>query len=248
MNSGTGNMPKPPFRTWWWWWIMNSQRCFKWPGPSLLLTAAARCHQFCKWPDGGSSTVFCIWRTARVLHTIWCGRAQPSIHLRLAQDIRAEVVPFQSQGSGSAFCAWCNSGPCSGMLPKHPQKMKAPRWFLAKLCAKCTLHNCYCLRQMQKTCVKGCRFQNCHPAAMACHNSDPGHSIHTITRLMSCDPHLFSVSFWMCEDLLWPLCIFQPRMAHLYRNVWWVWKSENHNNVCDRSIVINRGLGGKRWN
>lgn len=140
------------------WW--NSQRSFKWPGPPLLLTAAARCHQFCKWPHGSTVTLFHIWRTVRILHTRWCGRAQSSIHLRLAQDIRAEVVHFQSQWSGSAFCAWCNSGPCSGLLPKNPPKMKAPRWFPAKLCFNCTLHNCYCLRQMQKTCVKGCRFQH----------------------------------------------------------------------------------------
>jgi hypothetical protein len=42
------------------------------------------------------------------LHTISHGITQPSIHLRMVQEIRAQSVHLQKQESLSALCVWCN--------------------------------------------------------------------------------------------------------------------------------------------
>jgi hypothetical protein len=86
-------------------------------------------------------------------------------------------------------------------------------WFHVKLCAKCTLHNCYrlFLRDLQNTPTSllwGSHFQNWwHLAEARNNNNRPGHLKQTFECFSidwcECEVlstlHLFSVSFWKCK-------------------------------------------------
>jgi hypothetical protein len=69
----------------------------------------------------------CFGCATCISHTISHGTTEPSIHLRLVQEIRAERVYLQKQESWSALCVWCSCGPCSGLLPMQPTKINRPK-------------------------------------------------------------------------------------------------------------------------
>jgi len=100
----------------------------------LLRVAAARCHWFWKWLlhnlwDGmffawlrkGNSCETCS------LHTPSHGTTEPNMHLRVVQDIWAEGLHLQEQGSWLSLCVWWTVDSARSYFERHPLKECAER-------------------------------------------------------------------------------------------------------------------------